>query len=181
VQTDRGRITARRIDLRSDGCDPLAAALPHELTHIVVADHFRDRPLPRWADEGMAVTADTAEKQAGHQRDLFNAIASGERIRLATLLNQDGYHGNAAAFYAQSMSVVSWLIRLESEATFVKFVDRAMEAGYDVALQDFYGVASVEELERRWTYETLNGNTGNSSARSTRKRSLPSKVVSFEG
>jgi len=147
---------ARRIDLRSDSCNPLTAALPHELTHVVLADRFRDRPLPRWADEGIAVMADTAEKQAGHERDLRSAIASGNRIRLESLFNHENYPGGqVAAFYAHSTSVARWLIQQNSEATFVKFIDRAMEAGYDVALQEVYGLSSVEELERHWMREVL--------------------------
>src|SRR5262249_8480919 len=34
----------------------LAAQIPHEVMHAVLADHF-GRPLPRWADEGIAIMA----------------------------------------------------------------------------------------------------------------------------
>lgn len=33
-------ISKRRIDLRGDRPDYLTAALPHELTHVMLADHF---------------------------------------------------------------------------------------------------------------------------------------------
>ena len=39
-------IAKRRIDLRGDRPDYLTAALPHELTHIVLADHFAGQSLP---------------------------------------------------------------------------------------------------------------------------------------
>ena len=154
----RDGILARRIDLRCDNCDPLTAALPHELTHVVLADRFLDQPLPRWADEGIAVMADTAEKRAGHDRDLRSAITSGTRIRLASLFKQENYpRGQVAAFYAQSSSVARLLVERDSEATFVKFIGRAMVAGYDMALQEVYGLSSVDELERLWMREVLDG------------------------
>src|SRR5690606_7036412 len=34
------------------------SVLPHEISHTIFACHFR-RPLPRWADEGMATLVET--------------------------------------------------------------------------------------------------------------------------
>ena len=45
VQLTGGRATSRRIDLRADDSALLANALPRELTHVVMADMFADRPI----------------------------------------------------------------------------------------------------------------------------------------
>jgi hypothetical protein len=69
IERVRNSVVKRRIDLRGDRSDYLTAALPHELTHVVTADHFSEGALPRWAEEGMAVLADTEVKQQLHARD----------------------------------------------------------------------------------------------------------------
>ena len=58
-------------------------ALPHELTHLILADRFSPRQVPRWSDEGMAVLADPAEKQRLHLRDLRQALADARVPELA--------------------------------------------------------------------------------------------------
>jgi hypothetical protein len=152
IRVDKGRILARRIDLRCDNCDPLTAALPHELTHVVLTDRFLDHPLPRWADEGIALLADSPTKQARHERDLRTVISTGSRIPLASLVRMNEYPaGHVAAFYAQSSSVVRLLVDRATKATFVDFVEYAMKHGYDVALQNTYGLRNIDELERLWT------------------------------
>jgi hypothetical protein len=149
---DQGRVLSRRIDLRSDGRDPLTAALPHELTHVVLADRFADRPLPRWIDEGIAVLADPAAKQAGHQRDLHTALAAGSHFRVIDLVAMSDYPpaGRLHAFYGQSAALVRFLVEQRSPAAFVDFVDEALREGYDPALRRHYGVDNVGELDRRW-------------------------------
>ena len=45
------------------------------MTHVVLADLLNGRQPPRWADEGMAILADTRDKQLLHERDLTAAVA----------------------------------------------------------------------------------------------------------
>ena len=45
-------------NLRADHPQLLTAILPHEVTHVVLADLFTLQQIPRWADEGMAVLAE---------------------------------------------------------------------------------------------------------------------------
>ena len=62
VRLNDGRAEERRIDLRADDEGLAANALPRELTHIVLADLFPDRPAPKWAVEGMAILAGAPEE-----------------------------------------------------------------------------------------------------------------------
>ena len=57
------RVTARRTNLRADHPQLLTAILPHEVTHVVLADLFTTQQIPRWADEGIAVLAEPTAEQ----------------------------------------------------------------------------------------------------------------------
>src|SRR5437868_7452220 len=63
-----GTILSRRIHLRVDDVNLLTRVLPHETTHLVLADRFTGRDLPRWADEGMATLAEPREAVERHLR-----------------------------------------------------------------------------------------------------------------
>jgi hypothetical protein len=152
INMDGGRITGRRIDIRADRPGWFRAALAHELTHIVLADQFPDGRLPAWADEGMAVLADTDVKQGAHQRDLNSAQSHRQTFRLVELFALDGYPAaeRQAAFYGQSASLVRYLVGRGTSEQFVRFVRSAASDGYEAAVRDVYGLRGVHDLERRW-------------------------------
>jgi hypothetical protein len=153
VDQNQGRIHVRRIDVR--GTDPhwQTAALPHELTHVVLADRFAGQRLPRWADEGVAILADPFAKRQGHLRDLQSALANRGAFRVVELLTLDDYPPahRWAAFYGQSASITQYLVeRGDSSEQFVDFVECAMQKGYETALRDIYRINGSAELERDW-------------------------------
>ena len=63
ICSNGNRITSRRTSLRADHPQLLTAILPHEVTHVVLADLFTIQQIPRWADEGMAVLAEPNAEQ----------------------------------------------------------------------------------------------------------------------
>lgn len=150
------RITRRRIDLlvAANGGLP---ALPHELTHVVIADCFGSEAPPAWVDEGVATLADTEEKQALHRRDCRRAIASGATLPLKRLLRLSrlGSREQAATFYGQSLSLVDFLMLRGEPEKLLPFVRLAERVGYDEALQRHYGIHSVAKLERLWRDHTV--------------------------
>lgn len=152
INTAAGEVVGRRIDIRADRAGWLDAALAHELTHVVLADHFADGRLPAWADEGMAVLADTNAKQDAHYRDLRAAQSLGSAFRLVELFALDGYPspGRQAAFYGQSASLVRYLLTRGNTRQFIQFVGAAATDGYDSAARSVYGLQGIAELERRW-------------------------------
>lgn len=157
---ERGQIAQRRIDLRSDQRDPCIAALPHELTHLVLADHFPARPLPRWLDEGIAILADPLSKQHGHENDWLVAKQQATSFRLVELLEQQQYPPaeRVQAFYGQSAAMVRDLLSRKSPAELLRFIETAQHRGYDLALREHYGLENLS----RWEEELL------------RSKSLPS-------
>jgi hypothetical protein len=152
VKTNKGRIVSRRIDLLGSDTEFLSAALPHELTHVILRDRFTLTVAPRWADEGMAMLADTEAKQDRHYRDLEEALAQRTTFRAAELLTMEEYPspGRFGTYYGQSASLTKFLVARKSPEQFVEFLDRARNTGYDAALQECYGIAGVGELDRQW-------------------------------
>jgi len=152
INRERGsHMTVRRIDICGDGQLGIAA-LPHELTHLVLADLFGGRQAPRWADEGLAVLADPRDKQVLHQRDLASCLARGTEFRLGELLLIESYPhpSRVPAFYGQSDSLAAFLIGRDEPTKFIEFLRRAMEQGYDRALKETYSIENVTQLERQW-------------------------------
>jgi hypothetical protein len=150
VTCARGRVTRRRIDLLGGG-QYLNAALPHELTHVVLQERLAGE-LPHWADEGAAILADSASKRDGHLRDLGAAVSRRTTYRLAALLTMTDYPpiDRWGAFYGQSASVAKFLIDRGGCNQFILFLERAGEHGYDVALRECYGIANVAQLDQAW-------------------------------
>jgi hypothetical protein len=144
------QVSKRRIDLRGDSSAGMAA-LPHEMTHVVLADLIGRQP-PRWADEGMALLADAPEKRRLHERDLAVALSAGRTFRLAELLTLETYPhpSRVPAFYGQSASLTALLAARDTPARFVEFLRYSHEHGYDAALKHVYAIESVGQLERLW-------------------------------
>jgi hypothetical protein len=153
IESEHGRIVTRRIDVRGDQPGWLNAAVAHELTHVILADVFANGEVPRWADEGMAVLADTPEKQRLHLRDLRDARQQGNHWRMVELFTLAGYpdEHRQAAFYGQSASVVKFLVDRGSPEQFRRFVQASLNDGYDRALNDVYQFRGLRELEQHWT------------------------------
>jgi hypothetical protein len=160
-KTEEGRIAGRRIDLLGGRTDYLSAALPHELTHVVLRDSFVTATMPRWADEGAAILADSDAKQGRHLHDLETAIAQHTTFDAAKLLTMEGYPPpeQVGTFYGQSASVTEYLVSKGKPSSFVDFVHVAESKGYDAALRQYYGISDVRELDRQWRQsinQTLN-------------------------
>jgi hypothetical protein len=126
--------------------------LPHELTHALLEGRFATGDLPRWADEGMALVADSASKRAAHQRDLHQTLHGGRQLRMVELLQLVDYPQDErlGIFYGQSLSVVEFLLDRGGRQKFVEFIQRSIRSGYDSALQSTYGVPDVAHWETLW-------------------------------
>jgi hypothetical protein len=157
-QMDNGRVISREIHVHCDNPSALVAVLPHEATHVVLAGGFAGQPIPRWADEGIAVLTEPREKIEGHLRNLPQHNAKRQLFGLRELIEQtyqpqqENYPEprRIPAFYAQSVSVVDFLTREKGPQVLTQFVRDGMRSGYESALQRHYGFRNFEEFEQRW-------------------------------
>lgn len=147
-----GRIVSRRIDLCATPAGAVPDALPHELTHVIISEHFGCRRLPAWIEEGMAVLADSPEKQDLHRRDLALAHGRNEVLPLTRLETCPCCAAGCrrAVFYGQSLALDEYLVRRAGRQALGRFAADASQYGVDVALARVYGLNGLDALNRSW-------------------------------
>ena len=157
VDVERGQVVKRRIDLRADADDWLISALPHELTHVILAEKFADKQIPRWADEGMAILTEPVTRQAIRRAAMQRAVTRTTRYGAEELMSIREYpQGDRRdAFYGQSASLVAYLIERDSPARFLEFLQLGQKQGFERALTDVYRIRSLAELDARWRPQLL--------------------------
>jgi hypothetical protein len=153
IETDpgTGRVVSRVIHLHCEApAALLSSVLPHEATHAVLHGQFGKQPVPRWADEGMAVLTEPAEKRELHRRNL--ARCKGELFAVQELMQLPDYPParRISAFYAQSVSLVDYLCALRGPQTFAQFLRDGLREGYEPALRRHYNIQGFADLQGRW-------------------------------
>jgi hypothetical protein len=96
------------MELRGDFKSARTSVLPHEVMHTVLASYFA-KPVPRWADEGIAVLAEPDAEQANQDRCARELLNDGRGIRLKVLLPLTEYPRDMVALYAQGSSLARYL------------------------------------------------------------------------
>lgn len=146
-----GRIVTRRINVRADHPNLVVAILPHEVTHVVLADLFPTQQIPRWADEGMAVLAEPHSEQRLRAADLDKPLTSGQLFKLNELMVMDYPDGKYwGLYYAQSVSLTRFLVDQGSPAQFIQFVQGSQQRGLEAELKRVYQIDGFEDLQKRW-------------------------------
>lgn len=151
LQLDQGRIIRRRIDVRADAAGWRQSALPHELTHVVIADHINRAQLPPWADEGLAVLIEPETTHARRSQALLTAIQRRHVFSVAELLNLRAAPSasHTDAFYGQSAYLVRFLVERGTPTQFLAFLHQQRTSGAERALRAVYNL-SAADLERHW-------------------------------
>ena len=146
-----GRIVSRRINLRADHPNVIKAILPHEVTHVVLADLFPTQQIPRWADEGLSVLSEPASEQAIRAAELEEPLATGRLFRLPDLMQMD-YPDNQywGLYYAQSVSLTRFLVDQGTPQQFVTFVKASQLNGAEAALKQVYKIKGNGDLQVKW-------------------------------
>jgi hypothetical protein len=147
---DRGQILSMQMEIEGTLERLIASVLPHEVTHTVLAYHFR-QPVPRWADEGGSVLSeDEVERQRHDQlvRQILNT--PGRAIPLKRLFTLTQYPRDVMVLYAEGYSVTNFLVSKSSRGAFLNFLADGMRGGWDEALKTHYSYRNVEELEQAW-------------------------------
>lgn len=124
----------------------LSDVIPHEVTHVVMAEYFR-QPLPRWADEGIALLSESEEEGARHVRLAAQTANAGRLIQLKAFCTTRDYPKDLLGFYSQSYLLTRTLVDRQDRPTFLNFVGVGMVQGWEAAAKEFYG-STLDDLER---------------------------------
>ena len=150
-----GKVWLRRLHVRADDIQRLDKLLVHELTHVVLADHFAKHQIPRWADEGIAVLSEPVARRNELRRWLNQEAAQGRVFSLKDLASQrhvprDKRLGDL--FYAQSSALVEFLLteRKLPESELLRFVSESESRGLNAAMSRRFPEVTVTELETEW-------------------------------
>lgn len=157
--TEKGRLTFCRVDLRGDLGSWRENALPHELTHVVIAEMGTKSTVPDWLNEGLAMLVESNPLRHRRNEVLRTAWNSGRLPPIRQILeddrNPEGISLNLK--YAARASILQHLEMKEDFPALVRFARACTEEGCDRALKLVYGFnGGVEELEREWRESLAN-------------------------
>lgn len=132
------------------------STLPHEMGHIILREFIGLEPkLPLWFEEGVAMYQEKA-KRFGANAVVKNAVENGEFIPLKQLtdmrLYSDSPPQTLELFYAESASIVYYMISQLGDHNFVRFC-RALKDGknFSDALKEVYiRFKNLDDLNRSW-------------------------------
>jgi len=126
------------------------SVLPHEITHMVFASHFR-QPLPRWADEGGATSVEHISEREKHRRMLRQFLQTRRGIPLDQMFAMTEYPADIMPLYAQAHSLADLLIQTGGRRKYVEFLDDGLASGdWPGAVRRHYGVDSLQSLQDAW-------------------------------
>ncbi len=168
---NQGEIISRRVNVRTDHEGLLAAVLPHEVTHVILADFFREQQIPRWADEGMAVLTEPVTEQKRRASDLVEPLGKNLLFPIETLMKMD-YPDNRywSLYYAQSVSLTRFLVEQGTPAQLVEFLQGSQANGFEAELRRVYKIDGFNDLQARWVVyarANLEGNAPTATASNT--------------
>ncbi|MFO8143385.1 MAG: peptidase MA family metallohydrolase [Dehalococcoidales bacterium] len=127
-------------------------AIAHELTHLVTHQITLNpyNEIPTWLDEGLAVRSEGPLSES-LSTYLDYAIAEEDFISVQSLSSPfSAYAGEAALSYAESYSLVEFLIETYGEDKMHELLFTFREGStYDGALKKVYGFG-MDGLDKRW-------------------------------
>jgi hypothetical protein len=151
VPAGSDRVVLRGDLVRSYPFEDLLSLFGHELTHVLLGSlPAKSGPLPRWFDEGLAVT----ESRRWSFRDTFTfgtTLLTGPPPRLETLSDSfPADEGAARAAYAESFNFIAFLERERGPGAARRILS-AMAAGstFHEAFREAAG-EDLARMEGRW-------------------------------
>ncbi len=127
------------------------SVLPHEITHTILASHFRT-PLPRWADEGAATFVEHESERAKYRQQLYSALRTRRGIPLDQLFDMEEYPEDPLPLYAHGYSLAEFLIRQRGPRYYISFIEACLcrEDSWNTLVYEFYGYESLRNLQNDW-------------------------------
>jgi hypothetical protein len=145
-----GEVFEWRMSIQGSRERILDSVLPHEITHMIYASHFR-QPLPRWADEGGATSVEHASERNKYRQMLPQFLQSGRGIAFDQMFAMMDYPTDYMSLYAQGYSLAEFLIQTSGRQTYVKFLDDGLKSDdWSGAVERHYGVKDLGTLQDTW-------------------------------
>ena len=147
---DRGEVFGWRMSIQGSAERILDSVLPHEITHMVYASHFR-QPLPRWADEGGATSVEHTSEKNKHRNMLNEFLRTGRGIAFNQMFAMSDYPSDIMPLYAQGYSLAEFLIQTGGRKKYVEFLGDGLKTDdWAGAVQRHYGVQDLGTLQNTW-------------------------------
>ncbi len=129
----------------------LTHTLAHEMVHVVLATRFPEpHRLPAWIEEGVASRYDDRGRQLIRQRVVAWMASTGNWTDLQSVLDHPNIPASDKAAYATASSVVDYLLTQADKQTLFEFGLYGARAGWDAALERYYRIRGLTDLQRRW-------------------------------
>jgi len=145
----QGRVTDQRMTVEGRLDRILASALPHEVTHTILASYFGG-PMPRWADEGASLLSEDQCELERHDQIVNDLLTRRGELPLARLFLIEDYPSDLMSFYGQGYSISRFLVEMGGRPRFLRFVRDGLKDNWDAATRAHYQVSNVRELDRAW-------------------------------
>lgn len=135
----------------------LDGLLPHEVSHLILHDFIKDSPIPVWFDEGVAQLQERG-KSAAAQRIMQELVGDARHVPFSIFsgldIRQENDPVKARVFYAQSLSVVDFLVKrfgAESLATLCRNLRDGKD--FEKSLSDATrgNIKNYADLEFKWS------------------------------
>jgi hypothetical protein len=147
---DRGEVFGWRMRVQGNEERVLDSVLPHEITHTILATHFR-RPLPRWADEGACTTVEHQSERNKQQNLLITFLRTNKGIAFSQMFAMKEYPQDILPLYAQGYSLARYLIEQGGRRKFIGFVGEGLKReSWGRAIKTYYGYENLAKLQDSW-------------------------------
>jgi hypothetical protein len=147
---DHGEVFGWRMSIQGSAERVLDSVLPHEITHMVFASHFR-QPLPRWADEGGATSVEHASEKNKYRQMLGQFLHTGHGIAFDKMFAMTEYPSDMMPLYAEGYSLAEYLIQSGGRRKYVEFLgDGLKDDDWTGAVQRHYGPKDLGTLQSTW-------------------------------
>ena len=147
---DRGEVFGWQMTIQGSRQRLLDSVLPHEITHMIFASHFR-RPVPRWADEGGATSVEHSSERNKYLRMLLGFLRSNRGIAFNNMYHMTNYPRDVLPLYSQGFSLSEFLIQLGGKRKFIEYIGDGMNGGqWSAATKRHYGITDLGTLQNTW-------------------------------
>lgn len=147
-----GEVYGWEMDIQGSAERIIDSVLPHEVTHMVFASHFR-RPVPRWLDEGAATSVECYEEKENYRQRLRHYIRKDVQkcLPCRRMIALKEYPEDVIPFYAQGFSIVEYLLYLGGHRELVRFAETGMKTkDWDSAFRLHYGFENLGDFQANY-------------------------------